>query len=131
MALTLTRPADLSFSCPHRRYLPYPRHCQLSALPTSLAPSILLLALVLASSFGRSMVLLFSRGPLDTDIYGPPTFGGIIYVIEAVPPYPHHVARYATAGWKSAPLFPAAYAPTTEPFVSPLVHRRMYRTELR
>ena len=39
------------------------------------------------------MILLFSRGPLDMDIYGPPTFGGIIYVIEAVPPCPHHVAR--------------------------------------
>lgn len=79
VALTLTRPADLSFSPPSLLLLPTP-----------------------PSSLGRSTTVLFYfRGGHSTRIYtrSAYAFGGIIYVIEAVPPCApplplhHHVMR--------------------------------------
>lgn len=78
VALTLTRPADLSFSPPSLLLLPTP-----------------------PSSLGRSTILFYFRGGHSTRIYtrSAYAFGGIIYVIEAVPPCAppppslHHVMR--------------------------------------
>lgn len=93
VALTLTRPADLSFSPPSLLLLPTP-----------------------PSSLGRSTILFYFRGGHSTRIYtrSAYAFGGIIYVIEAVPPCapppPSLPPRDAARGGGGI-LFPASYFP--------------------
>lgn len=83
VALTLTRPADLSFSfspspIPLSLHTPFPRFSptRYNHIPP---PGH-------ATSRRRFHGSAIFAGPLDTDIHGPPTFGGIICAIEVIPP---------------------------------------------
>lgn len=92
VALTLTRPADLSFSRPHRASCLSP--------PSLLPPP--------PHSDGPRFSSIFAGATRHGYIRSAHAFGGIIYVIEAVPPCaPPPRGEISTAGWKTRRFFPA------------------------
>lgn len=82
VALTLTRPTDLSFSFSLCQP-PFSRYALPSVSPTRYNHIPHQDTQPLGDGFHGSAIF---AGPLDTDIHGPPTFGGIICVIEVIPP---------------------------------------------
>lgn len=93
MALTLTRPADLSFSRPHRASCLSP--------PSLLPPP--------PHSDGPRFSSIFAGATRHGYIRSAHAFGGIIYVIEAVPPCAPPPRGDIHRRVENAPLFSRRY----------------------